>query len=137
MLGIYIDNLKLPWVPDIFRLAEKMDVVIFTNNFTEFDVFNKVSVLASHHIWSFKDPIIAGDTFSARYLSGCPIQRKLFYINHIDWATNAFNAIDVIKASSLELITEPHLKDIVKSVWREPKVVKGWSYEGIQRVLNS
>lgn len=75
MLGIYIDNLKLPWVPDIFRLAEKMDVVIFTNNFTEFDVFNKVSVLASHHIWSFKDPIIAGDTFSARYLSGCPIQQ--------------------------------------------------------------
>lgn len=138
MLGIYIDNLKLPWVQNIFRLSEKMDIVLFVNNFSDFDVHSYVSVLASHHIWSFKGPIIAGDTFSARYLSSCPIQsRKFFYINHIDWATNAFNAMDVVKAASLPLICEPELKDVIKSVWKEPFIVRGWNYEGIQRLLST
>lgn len=138
MVGIYIDNLKLPWIDNIFKLAEKMDVVLFVNNFSDFDVHSYISVLASHHIWSFKGPIIAADTFSARYLSSCPIQsKKFFYINHIDWASNGFNAIDITKATSMPLICEPELEDIIKSVWKKPLVVKGWNYEEIQRILSS
>lgn len=138
MIGIYIDNLMLPWTDQIFRLSDKMDITLFLNNFSPFDVYNKTPVLASHHIWSFSKPIIAGDTFSARYLASCPIpKRRLFYINHIDWTSNAFNAMDTTLAASLELLCAPELEQVVNSVWGPAQPLRDWSYDGIQRLLGS
>lgn len=135
-LGIYIDNLSLPWTRQIFELAEQTNIVLFTNNFGEFDVYNKIGVLASHHLWSFSGTVIAGDTFSACYLSNCPIpKRRLFYINHVDWTSPAFDAIDITKAASLELLCKPELEPIIKGVWGKVTSCKDWSYEEIQRIL--
>lgn len=136
MIGIYIDNLMLPWAEHIFRLSEKMDITLFLNNFSPFDVHTKMGVLASHHLWSFNGTVIAGDTFSARYLADCPIpKRRLFYINHIDWCSNAFNALDTTKAASLELLCQPDLELAVKSVWGPATPIMDWNYEGLQRIL--
>lgn len=136
MIGVYIDNLSLPWTQKVFDLSEKMPVTLFVNNFGEFDVYNKIGILASHHLWSFSGPVIATDTFSACYLSNCPIpKRRLFYINSIDWGSPAFDAIDVTQAASLELLCLPELEQIVNNVWGKATPVKDWSHEEIQRIL--
>ena len=136
MIGLYIDNFRLPWAQQLFKLGEQYPITIFTNNFSEFDVFSKVGVLASHHLWSFPYPVVAGDMFSACYLSKCPIpKRRIFYINYVDWTSNAFNAIDTTNAQ-LELACQPELEEVVKSVWSTPHIIRNWNYEDIQRILN-
>ena len=136
LLGIYIDNVNVPWMEHIYRLAEKTNIALFVNNYGNIDVKSRIAILPSYFIWNFRNPIIAGDTFSARFLAECPIpSRKLFYISHIDWS--GFMAKDSIKAASLELITEPELAQTVQSVWKKPEIARNWNYEQIQRILGS
>jgi len=138
MIGIYIDNLRLPWASEIFRIGEKNPITLFVNNISEMDVYSKVPVLASHHIWSFSDPIIAGDTFSATYLSQCPVPKKrAFYINHVDWNTNAFSAVDITKAANLLIACSPELESIVSRVWKQPTIIRNWNYEEICRLFET
>lgn len=135
MIGVYVDHLNAPWMEHIYRLSEKTDVVLFTNNYGNLDVHSPIAILASSYIWNFPYTIIAADTFSARYLVDCPIpKRKLFYINHVDW-NKSFRAIDTVKAGSLELITEPELVEVVSSVWGSPHIVRNWNYENLRRIL--
>ena len=138
MIGIYIDNLKLPWASTIFRMGEQHDITLFVNNLSEMDVYSKVPVLASHHIWSFSNPIVAGDTFSATYLSKCPIpKQRAFYINHVDWNTKAFNAMDISGINKLTVACQPELEDIVSRVWKKPAVIRNWNYEEILGLFTS
>jgi len=136
MIGVYLDNPYVPWMDSVYRLAEKTDIVLFLNNFGKVDVHSKMAMLPSSSIWSFDGPIIAGDTFSACYLSHCPVAiNAYFYINNIDWNNQAYQAIDIIKATSLKLATEPTLAHIVKAIFREPQIVRSWDYEDIKRFL--
>lgn len=135
MIGVYTDNLTVPWMDSIYRLAEKADVTLFTNNYGNVDVYSKIGLLASSFIWSFPYPIIATDTMCARYLYECPIpSRKIFYINRVDWLD--FKAEDTIKAASLELWTTPELEKAISSVWGPTEIIRNWNYEAIQRILN-
>lgn len=136
MIGILLDNLNVPWVEHIYRLAEKMDVCLFVNNYGNIDVSSRIALVSSSYIWSFDGTMIAADTFSARYLYECPIpSRKLFYINSVDW-NRGFLASDTLKAASLELVAEPGLAEIVRSVWGPTKIVRNWHYESLQRALS-
>ncbi len=138
MIGIYIDNLRLPWAAEIFRMGETNPLTLFVNNISELDVYSRVPVLASHHIWSFSGPIIAGDTFSAVYLSKCPVpKQRAFYINHVDWNTNAFNAVDITGASNLLIACQPELEEVVSKVWKKPHVIRNWNYEEICRLFTT
>lgn len=135
MIGIYLDNFNVPWMEYVYRLAEKTDTVLFTNNYGNVDVHSNICVLSSSYIWNFPHTIIATDTFSACYLVDCPIPtRKLMYINGIDWNKN-FRAIDTVKAHSMELITEPGLVATVNSVWGPAHIVRNWNYESLRRIL--
>ena len=135
LLGIYIDNVGLPWMEHIYRLAEKRDVVVFTNNFGPVDVSSPLSIVSSINIWSFDGPVIATDTFSGRYLVDCPIpSRKFIYVNNLDWA--GFDAEDTLKVyGGLEVIAESTLANDVKSTWGEVHVVNQWSSEDLERIL--
>lgn len=136
MIGVYVDNVYVPWIEAIFRLAQQTDVVLFLNNFGPLDVHSPIAVLPSANIWSFPDPIIAGDFFSARYLADCSVVKdKYFYINNIDWNNQHFAAVDVLKATSLELACDQQFAPIVKATFREPKIVRNWNYEDIKRLL--
>lgn len=136
MIGVYIDNLNVPWVSSIFQLAKQTDVVLFTNNFGAVDVTSPIAVLPSFNLWDFRGPVIAGDLFSARYLVEYKLIRdKYFYINNIDWSNQSFLAVDVLAATSMELACEPALAHLVKATFKEPKLVKSWNYEDIKRLL--
>lgn len=136
MIGVYLDNLSYPWVESVFRLANQTDVVLFLNNFGPLDVSSPISVLPSFNIWDFRGPIIAGDLFSARYLDQYKlITDKYYYINNIDWNTQQFTAMDVLTATSLKLASEPAFAPLVKATFKEPEIVRNWSYEDIKRLL--
>lgn len=136
MIGVYVDNVYVPWIESIYRLADKAPLVLFLNNFGAVDVHSDIAVLPSLHIWSFNGPIIAGDTFSARYLADCTVVKdKYFYINTVDWNNHHFAALDVLKATSLKLASEPALAPLVKATFGEPTQIKNWNYEDIKRLL--
>lgn len=136
MIGVYIDNVYVPWVEPIFRLAQQTDIVLFLNNFGPLDVNSPIAVLPSANIWSFPGPIIAGDFFSARYLADCSVVKdKYFYINNIDWNNQHFAAVDVLKATSMELACDQQFVPLVRATFREPKIVRNWNHEDIKRLL--
>lgn len=100
-------------------------------------VASPLAVVSSINIWSFDGPVIATDTFSARYLVECPVpSKKYMYVNHIDWG--GFDAEDSLKVfNTLELISEAKLADQVRSVWGETHVINEWNYEELERVLGN
>lgn len=137
--GIYVDNLEVPWMEGIYRLAEKMDLVLFTNNYGKVDPASTIGVCSSYYLWSFFNPVIACDVFSARYLSECTVTpKKFFYVNNCrDW-TAGFSAFDTIKvAKELTLITEPEFQETVEAVWGPTEIVRNWRHEDIQRILSA
>jgi len=136
VIGVYLDHLSFPWVESVFRLAKQTEVVLFLNNFGPVDVHSPIAILPSFNIWDFRGPIIAGDIFSARYLTEYTlIKDKYFYINNIDWNNQQFTAMDVLTATSMELACEPTFAPLVKATFKEPKLVRNWNYEDIKRLL--
>jgi hypothetical protein len=130
-----MDNLNLPWMEHIYRLAEQRDIVVFTNNFGPVDVSSPLSIVSSINIWSFDGPVIATDTFSGRYLVDCPVPSKRFlYVNHIDW--HGFDAEDCLAVyNELDLISEPQHAEAVRSTWGASYIVENWNNEALGRVL--
>lgn len=138
MIGVFLDHLNVPWTEHVFRLAKLTDVVLFLNNIGVVDVTSPIAILPSFNIWDFRGPIIAGDTFSARYLAEYKLAQdveKYFYINTIDWNSGHFSAIDVLAATSLQLACEPQLAPLIKSTFKEAQIVRQWNYEDIRRLL--
>ena len=83
-IGIYVDNLEVPWMDGIYRLAEKTDVALFVNNYGKIDPTSPISLFSSYYMWIFTGPIIACDMFSARYLIECITPGdKYYYIEQL------------------------------------------------------
>lgn len=137
MIGVFLDNLNVPWTEHVFRLAKQTDVVLFLNNLGIVDVTSPIAILPSFNIWDFRGPIIAGDIFSARYLVDYSlITEKYFYMSTIDWNSGHLAAMDVIAAANLKLICEPTLTPLVKATFnKEPAPVRNWNYDDIKRLL--